>query len=109
MPTDSYFSDEASPQDPQERKSLDLVQRAVLSALLGVVLGLFSATLAVYLVLRGHHDLPHSDVIGLWVMTGVIGLVTSGSILMINRRKLYHPLLLLGLIPMAAAWYGIFH
>lgn len=107
-PPDSFFSDETSPRDPEEKKSLDLVQRTVVSALLGVVIGLLAATLAAYLIFRGHDDLAQSDVVGLWVMTGVIGLIASGSILLINRRKIYHPLLLVGLIPMAVAWYWVF-
>jgi hypothetical protein len=40
---------------------------------------------------------------------GVIGLITAGVILLINRMKPYHPLVLLGLIPMALSWYGVFH
>jgi len=47
-------------------------------------------------------------VIGLWVMTGVLGVITSGAILLINRRKTYHPAVLLGLLPMAAAAHWIF-
>lgn len=41
-------------------------------------------------------------------MTGILGLITAGAILMINRRRPYHPAVLLGLLPMAAAAYWIF-
>lgn len=109
MESEGFMSHETSPRDPEERKSLDVVQRAVVSVLLGVVIGLFAATLALYLVVRGHDDLPHSDVIGLWLMTGVIGLVSSGAILLVNRQRLHNPLILLGLLPMAASWYWVFH
>lgn len=102
------MTDETSGGSPEQRKSLDIVQRAVLSVLLAVVLGLFAGTLAVYLVFRGHADLPHSDVVGLWLMTGIIGLITSVLIVLINRRKPYHPLVLLGLLPMAVSAYWIF-
>lgn len=108
MAPEGFMSHEMSPRSPEERKSLDVVQRAVISVLLGVVIGLFAATLALYLATRGQDDLPHSDVVGLWLMTGIIGLVSSGAILLINRRKFYNPLLLLGLLPMAASWYWIF-
>jgi hypothetical protein len=39
-------------------------------------------------------------------MTGVLGLATAAAILLINRRKPYNPLVLLGLLPMAisAPW-----
>jgi len=39
-------------------------------------------------------------------MTGVMGLATAAAILLINRRRPYSPLVLLGLLPMAisAPW-----
>lgn len=109
MSPDGFLSHHHSPHDPREGRSLDLVQRVVLSVLIAFVLGVCAAALALYLVLRGDQDLPGASVIGLWVMSGVIGLVTAGAILMINRRKPYHPLILLGLLPMIASWYGVFH
>jgi len=30
-------------------------------------------------------------------------------ILMLNRHKPYHPLVLIGLVPMAVSWYWLFH
>ena len=42
----------------RENKSLDLVQRMIMSALVGVVFGSLASVLAVYLVLRGDADLP---------------------------------------------------
>jgi hypothetical protein len=41
--------------------------------LVGVVFGSLAAVLAAYLAINGDQDLPRSSVIGLWVMTGVIG------------------------------------
>ena len=102
------------PQRPLSRRqhgkrSLDVVQRAIISALVGVVFGLFAVVLALYLVFSAKQDLAHGDIVGLWVMTGVLGLVTAGAILVINRRRPYSPWVVLGLLPMAVSWYWIFH
>ena len=86
-----------------------MVQRAIISALIGVVFGLLTVVLDIYLVLAGVRDLARSDIIGLWVMSGVLGLITAAAILVVNRRRLYSPWILLGLLPMAASWYWIFH
>jgi hypothetical protein len=104
----STMSDEMTARSAEEGQSLDLVQRVVISALVAVVMGLFSGVLALYLAARGAQDLARGDVIGLWLMTGVLGLLTAGAILLINRRRPYHPLLLVGLLPMAASAYWIF-
>ena len=92
----------------REEHSLDVVQRAIVSALIGVVFGMFAVVLAAYLVLAGQYDLPAGDVTGLWVMTGVLGLVTAAVILVVNRRRPYSPWVILGLLPMAISWFGIF-
>jgi len=91
----------------REQRSLDLVQRVVMSALLGVVFGSLAAVLALYLVLRGEEDLPHASVVGLWVMTGFFGLATAAGILLLNRRRPFSPWVLLGLMPFAASAYWI--
>jgi hypothetical protein len=82
-------------------RSLDLVQRVIVSALVAIVFGTFSAVLAAYLAIRGDQDLPQRSVTGLWIMTGVLGLATAAAILLINRRRPYSPWVLLGLLPMA--------
>lgn len=41
------------------------------------------------------------------VLIGVVGLITTGAILMINRRRPYHPALLIGLLPMVACGYWV--
>jgi ABC-type thiamin/hydroxymethylpyrimidine transport system permease subunit len=89
-----------------EARSLDLVQRVVISVLVAVVFGTFAAVLAAYLAIAGDRDFPPSSVIGLWIMTGVMGLATAAAILLINRRRPYSPWVLLGLLPMAisAPW-----
>jgi uncharacterized membrane protein (UPF0136 family) len=91
-----------------EKQSLDVVQRAIISVLIGVVFGLFAAVLAAYLVAYGDQDLARGDVIGLWVMAGVVGLLTAAAILVVNRRRPYSPLVLLGLLPMAISGFWIF-
>ncbi|HYP45527.1 MAG TPA: hypothetical protein VEQ66_10095 [Propionibacteriaceae bacterium] len=91
-----------------EERSLDFVQRVIISALLGVVLGSFSSVLALYLVVKGDEDLPRDSVVGLWFMTGVIGVVTSVGILVVQGRRPYSPWVVLGLLPMAISAYWIF-
>jgi hypothetical protein len=105
----SSMADEMQPRSEAEGRSLDRVQRVLASILIVFVMGLISAVLAAYLVFGGTQGMARSDVIGLWVMTGVIGLISAVMVLMINRRRPYHPLVVLGLIPMAASWYWIFH
>ena len=89
-----------------EARSLDVTQRAIVSALVGIVFGMFSAVLAAYLAIRGDQDLPSFSVTGLWIMTGVMGLATAATILLVNRRRPYSLWVLLGLLPMAisAPW-----
>jgi len=96
-----------SPQQQSENRSLDLVQRMIISALILVVLGTVAVVLSVYLVIRPDEFL-RNDRIGLWVMTGFIGLVTAALILLVNRRRPYSPLIVLGLLPMAVAAWWIF-
>ena len=90
----------------KEARSEDLVQRVVISVLVAVVFGSFAAVLAAYLAIAGDRDLPATSVIGLWIMTGVMGLGTAAAILLINRRRPYSAWVLLGLLPMAisAPW-----
>ena len=63
------------------------MQRIVISVLVAVVFGTFAGVLAAYLAIAGDRDLPRSSVIGLWIMTGVMGLATAAAILLINRRR----------------------
>ena len=95
-----------SAREAHEERSLDFVQRVIVSVLVGVVFGSFSAVLAAYLAIRGDQDLPSFSVTGLWIMTGVLGLATAAVILLVNRRRLYSPWIILGLLPMAisAPW-----
>ena len=90
-----------------EERSLDLVQRMIISALILVVLGTVAVVLAAYLIARPAEFL-RGDRIGLWVMTGVIGLLTAAAVLFIQQRRPYSPWLLLGLLPMAVSAFWVF-
>lgn len=103
------MGDEAQTSTESERRSLDLVQRTVVSLLLGGVIAMVAGVLALFVVTRAPYELPYDSVIGLWIMTGVIGLAGAVTVLILNRRRPYHPLVLLGLIPMAVAGYFLFN
>lgn len=90
-----------------EEQSLDLVQRLVMSTIIWVVFGFLAVALAAYLAVRGEADLGRARAVGLWAMTGVIGLVAALATLVINRRRPWHPLVLLGLLPLAISAYWI--
>ncbi len=91
----------------QEEESLDLVQRLVMSAIIWVVFGFLTVALSIYLAARGEADLGRTRTLGLWVMTGVIGVITAGATLVINRRRPWHPLIALGLLPLIISAFWI--
>jgi hypothetical protein len=91
----------------EEERSLDLVQRMVVSALAIVVGGAISAGLTAYIT-TNPADLGEGSIVGLWVFAGIAGLLTAATVLVINRRHPYSPLLVLGLIPTAIAAYWVF-
>jgi hypothetical protein len=89
-----------------EGRSLDFVQRMVVSALIIVVFGLFAGMLAAYLSFFPG-ETNRSSTIGLWVMTGAFGLVTAAAVLLVNRRRPYSPWVILGLLPMAVSAFWV--
>ena len=89
-----------------EERSLDLVQRVVFSAIVIVVIGSIAAVLALYLVYNTE-EFSRVDATILWIMTGVVGLVTVTAVLLINRRRPFSPWLVLGLLPMAISAYWV--
>lgn len=107
-PNNWATGDEFQASSDDERSSLDLVQRSVVSFLLSGVIGMVAAVLALYIVTRGQYELPYDSTIGLWIMCGVLGLVGASVVLILNRMRPYHPLVILGLVPMAAAGYFLF-
>lgn len=101
------LGDELRPPGEAEGRSLDLVQRLLISFLVGGVIGMIASVLAVY-VATSASELPADSTIGLWVMTGVVGLAGAVVVLLLNRRKPYHPLVLIGLLPMLISGYVLF-
>jgi hypothetical protein len=102
----------AAPLDPrqqeeqEEARSLDLVQRMIVSALVIVIYGAISAGLTAYITLNPD-DLSSGSVIVLWLIAGFAGLLTAATVLVINRRHPYSPLLVLGLLPTAISAYWV--
>ena len=92
-----------------EQRSLDFVQRMVISALIIVVFGLLAVVLAGYLAIYPEGSGSQGDRIGLWIMSGVIGLASAAAVLVTNRRRPYSAWVLLGLLPMAASAYWVFN
>jgi hypothetical protein len=94
---------ESSRRADAEEQSLDLVQRVVISAILCVVFGAPTVALSAY---APHRALTSAgDAIGLWAMGLILGLVAAEAVLFINRRKPWHPAVLLGLVPAAISAY----
>lgn len=94
-------------EEQEDAKSLDLVQRLVISVLAFVVGGAITFVLSLTSALQPL-ALDRSSVIGLWVMSGITGLLTTAVILIINRRHSYSPFLVIGLVPMAVTAYWVF-
>ena len=87
----------------EEEKSLDLVQRVVISAILCVVFGAPTVALTAY---APHRALTNSsDATGLWLMGVILGIAAAEAVLFINRRKPWHPAVLIGLVPAAISAY----
>ena len=102
----------AAPLDPErleqqeDERSLDLVQRMVVSALAIVIGGAISAGLTAYITLSPA-DLTQGSIIALWVIAGFAGLLTAATVLVINRRHPYSPWVLLGLLPTVISAYWV--
>jgi hypothetical protein len=103
---------ENPPRDPEEVEhekdevSLDLVQRVVASVLAVVVGGGIAVLLAGFTALDVG-ALERGSVLGLWVMSGIAGLLTAAAVLVINRRHPYSPLLAFGLLPMVVSAFWV--
>ena len=92
----------------EEQKSLDLVQRWVVAALITVVGGSPTAALAVYSARLGLGNLP-AGVLGLCVMSAILGLLTALAIALVHRRRGWSLLLvMLGIAPAAVSAYYLF-
>ena len=102
----------AAPLDPEQleeqedARSLDLVQRMVVSALAIVVYGAIAAGLTAYITLNPS-GLGRGSIIALWLIAGFAGLLTAATVLVINRRHPYSPLVILGLLPTVISAYWV--
>ena len=86
--------------------NIETVQRWVVSAVLFHVGTVPAVTLAVYSIGVAHTDFGRG--VGLWFMSGVIGILTAAGILAIHRRSLLTPWLILGTLPTAITGFYIF-
>jgi hypothetical protein len=53
-------------------------------------------------------ETDHGKGVGLWIMSGVIGLLTISGVLLIFQRSLLSPWLLLGALPTAVTGFYLF-
>jgi hypothetical protein len=92
----------------EAERDAESVQRVIISTLVGLVFGSIAVVLAAYISVWGARDLSRSDIIVLWVMSGVIGLVTAVAVLVVQQRRPYSPWAVLGLLPMAISALWVF-
>ncbi|CAA9385499.1 MAG: hypothetical protein AVDCRST_MAG47-2510 [uncultured Nocardioidaceae bacterium] len=87
---------------PARSMSLSAVQKWVMSTLAVSTL----LHMAVGLVFAAYYVDERSSKIGLLVIAGAFGLISMASGLLIHRKSLVHPMMLLGLLPpLAGAWW----
>ena len=86
--------------------SIETVQRWVVSVILFHVGSVPAITLAVYSI--GVASTDFGKGVGLWIMSGVIGLLTVMGILLIFQRSLRSAWLLLGVLPTAITGFYVF-
>jgi hypothetical protein len=99
--------EKARAESQEAANSLDVVQRMVVSALIAVITMLPTGVLSFYLATRGQQDLHVDQLIGLWIMSGIMGLTSAAAILAVNHRHPYNPAVLLGLVPMAITAFWV--
>lgn len=100
----------AAPRPVRRRRTprpmnIETVQRWVVSAILFHVGSVPAVTLAVYSIGVSRDDFGKG--VGLWLMSGVIGLLTAAGILALHKR-FPSPWLLLGAVPTAITGFYIF-
>lgn len=86
--------------------NIETVQRWVVSAILFHVGSVPAVTLAVYSIGVAADDFGKG--VGLWLMSGVIGVLTAVGILAIHRRNPLSAWLLPGILPTAVTGFFIF-
>ncbi|MFG1621832.1 hypothetical protein [Kribbella sp. NPDC049227] len=85
---------------------IETVQRWVASVILIHVGTVPAVSLAVYSIGLARTD--HGRGVGLWIMSGVIGLLTVAGVRLIFQRSPISLWLLLGLLPTAVTGFAIF-
>ena len=79
------------------------VQQWVATALVLVVGMTPAIALAMVSVMMNDEQGMHDNAVGLWVMSPIWGVATIVGALLIHRRRVLSPWLLLGLVPAAVA------
>ena len=93
---------------PSKRRGMKIetVQRWVFAVILIHIGGSPTVALAAY---APHlENTKHSSGVGLWVMSGVVGLATTAGVLLIHQRSLLSPWLIVGLLPMIVSALYVF-
>jgi hypothetical protein len=85
---------------------IETVQKWVASVILFHVGSVPTVSLAVYSI--GFAETERGRGIGLWLMSGVIGLLTVAGMRLIHRRTPISPWLILGILPTAVTGFYIF-
>jgi hypothetical protein len=85
---------------------IETVQRWVASVILFHVGSVPTVSLAVYSIGFSRHE--HGRGIGLWLMSGVIGLLTIGGMRLIHQRTPLSPWLIVGILPTVVTGFYIF-
>jgi hypothetical protein len=93
---------------PSKRRGMPIetVQRWVFAVILIHIGGSPAAALAAYAPHMEH--VKHSTGVGLWIMSGVVGLATTAGVLLIHQRSLLSPWITLGILPMAISAFYVF-
>ncbi|MEU8222571.1 hypothetical protein [Kribbella sp. NPDC048915] len=86
--------------------NIETVQRWVVSAILFHVGSVPAVTLAVYSIGVAKDDFGKG--VGLWLMSGVIGVLTAVGILAIHKRGPLSPWVIPGILPTAVTGFFIF-
>ena len=85
---------------------IETVQRWVFAVILIHIGG--SPTLALAAYSPHAEQTKHSTGVGLWIMSGVVGLATTAGVLLIHQRSLLSPWMILGVVPTPVAAFFVF-
>ncbi len=88
------------------RMRIETVQRWVASVILIHVGSVPAVTLAVYSI--GVASSDYGKGVGLWITSGVIGLLTAAGVLLIFQRSLMSLWLIVGILPTAITGFYVF-